>query len=233
MLKFYVISDVHGFYDEMIYALDKAGFDPNNEEHWLISCGDELDRGRKPQTVIDYLMSLPRKIIVRGNHTTLLMEMIDRGYAKSYDWSNGTAQTVVDLAPNAKRMDVACSTAYYKTKDLVDCMVNYFETKNYIFVHSFVPECPDWRNASDQEWSDAQWGNPFDLAESGLLPDKTLVFGHWHTSWPRAKYNGEQEWGDGADFSIYYGDGYIGIDGCTAYTRKVNVLILEDVFLNE
>lgn len=233
MPKLFCISDVHGFYDEMIAALNEAGFDPNNEEHWLISCGDELDRGRQPQEVIDYLMHLPRKIIIKGNHTTLLEDMFVRGYAKSYDWSNGTRQTVLDLAPNAKNLGVALSVAYYKTKEFFDCMVNYFETKNYIFVHSFLPEFPDWRNAFDYEWEEARWDNPFKLAEEGLLPDKTLVFGHFHTSWPRAKYDGQPEWGDGADFSIYYGDGYIGIDGCTAYTHKVNVLVLEDEFLNE
>ena len=31
------------------------------------------------------------------------------------------------------------------------------------------------------------------MAARGLLPDKTVVFGHWHTSWPRYKYNNEPE----------------------------------------
>lgn len=31
MPKLYIISDVHGFYDEMRTALDKAGFDPTDE----------------------------------------------------------------------------------------------------------------------------------------------------------------------------------------------------------
>lgn len=47
-MKFFVISDVHGYYDEMVQTLEAAGFDPNNEEHWLISCGDEIDRGSEP-----------------------------------------------------------------------------------------------------------------------------------------------------------------------------------------
>ena len=48
MPKFFVISDVHGFYNEMREALDEAGFDPNNENHLLISCGDNWDRGPQP-----------------------------------------------------------------------------------------------------------------------------------------------------------------------------------------
>ena len=32
-MKYFVISDVHGFYNEMKNALDEAGFEPNNENH--------------------------------------------------------------------------------------------------------------------------------------------------------------------------------------------------------
>ena len=41
----YCVSDVHSFYDELMTALTKAGFDINNEEHIFVSCGDLLDRG--------------------------------------------------------------------------------------------------------------------------------------------------------------------------------------------
>jgi len=58
------------------------------------------------------------------------------------------------------------------------------------------------------------------------------VFGHWHTSWPRHHWawsdEAKPEVGEGADFSPYYGNGFIGIDACTAYSGKVNVLVLED-----
>lgn len=37
MPKFFVISDVHSFYTPMKEALDAAGFDPDDEDHWLIS----------------------------------------------------------------------------------------------------------------------------------------------------------------------------------------------------
>lgn len=251
MPKLFVISDVHSYYDEMIYALDKAGFDPENEEHWLISCGDALDRGPKSQEVVDYLMGLPRCVLVKGNHDSLVMDCIQREYPKNYDYNNGTFKSIIDLAPNAKTFPEACRVAYFKVKPFVDCMVNYFETKNYIFVHSFIAlKCndnlppyytknrkfefdPDWRYAHNSAWEAATWGNPYELAERGFFPDKTLVFGHFHTSWPRHKYEGKPEFGEGADFSIYYGDGYIAIDGCTAYSGKVNVLILEDTFLEE
>lgn len=249
MSKFYVVSDVHGFFDEMKKSLDDSGFDPNDSDSWLVSLGDELDRGDQPKEVIDYLKSLPRKILVRGNHDDLIEEMIERGYPLSHDYDNGTYYTVKSLVPNARRFDIACSVAYEIIKPILDEKINYFETENYIFVHSFVPlVCKDslpkyyiknrifeknidWRNAGISDWEQARWGNPFILAEEGFLPDKTLVFGHFHTSWARKAYNSEPEFGDEADFSPYYGKGYIGIDACTAYSRKVNVLVLEDDFM--
>lgn len=250
MPKFFIFSDCHGYCDELKSALDKSGFDPNNEDHWIVGLGDYMDRGRQPQQVMNYLMSLPRKILVLGNHEELLLDCIDRGYPLSHDWHNGTAQTIIDLAPNAETFDVACSVAYEKVKDFIGSMVNYVELQNYIGVHSFVPlKCNDdlpayhlrdgkferrldWRDANDKEWSDARWGNPYELAEWGLLPDKTLMFGHFHTSYPRAKYEGQEEFGETTDFSPYYGDGYIAIDGCVAADNgQINVITIKDDWL--
>ena len=237
MAKLYVVSDVHSFWNELKAALDEAGFEPENKEHWLVSCGDHFDRGPEPEKVMNYFKSLERKILIKGNHESMLLDCIQRRYPYKYDWSNGTAQTIIDLAPEATTFDEACEMVYYKVKDFIGGMVDYFETDNYIFTHSCIPLKddglfnPDWRRVSHEAWEDARWGNPFDVAHKGLLPDKTLVFGHWHTSWPRHQYEGKPEAGEEADFSIYYGDGYIGLDACTAYSKKVNILILEDEFL--
>lgn len=245
MPKFFCISDVHGFYNEMVEALDKAGFDSNNEEHCVISCGDHLDRGRQPRQVMNYLMSLPRKILIRGNHEDLILDCIAREYPQGHDLSNGTAQSILDLAPSANTFEEACMSSYWKISKFISGMVNYFETKNYIFVHSFVPlNCEDslppyvhnrryskmdnWRNAHQWQWDDARWGNPFELAKQGLLPDKTLVFGHWHCSTGWAQLENRSEFGEDAKFDTFYGDGFIALDACCAHSGKVNCVVLED-----
>lgn len=246
MPKLFVVSDVHSYYDEMKKALDEAGFDPEDENHWLISCGDALDRGTKTQEVIDYLMGLPRCVLIKGNHDLLIMDCIRRGFPQHYDYSNGTAGSILDIAPHAKTFSEACIVANEKIQPFMDKMVNYFETKNYIFVHSWIAlKCndnlpvhytrnrkfefdPDWRYAHNSAWERAMWGNPFQMAEQGFLPDKTLVFGHWGTYEQRSfNYEGEDL------FNPIYGDGYIGIDATTALSGQVNVLILEDEFLEE
>lgn len=246
MVKLFVLSDVHSYYDEMKKALDEAGFDPENENHWLISCGDALDRGPKTQEVIDYLMSLPRCVLVKGNHDILITECIRNGYAQGHDHHNGTFRSIIDLAPNAKTFSEACIVAHEKVKPFVDRMVNYFETKNYIFVHSWIAlKCnddlpayytrnrqfefdPDWRCAHNSAWERAMWGNPFKMAEQGFLPEKTVVFGHWGTYEQRPREYDREDL-----FDPIYGDGYIGIDATTALSGQVNVIVLEDEFLEE
>ena len=137
MKRLVVISDIHGFYNEMIKALNNVNFNP--ESDILVSLGDNLDRGNQPKQVIDYLTSLPNAILIRGNHESLMEELIKRNYPLQHDWLNGTMQSVIDLAPNATTTDNAFIVANEKIKPFFNKMVNYYETKNYIFVHSFIP----------------------------------------------------------------------------------------------
>ena len=138
MPKFFVISDVHGFYDEMKVALDNAGFNENNPDHWLIGCGDYFDRGKQPMEVMKYLYNLPRKILVRGNHEELLVDCCKRGWALSHDVHNGTSGTIYRIGYGDDFTEM-CDYTLKRTKPFLNSMVNYFETQNYIFVHSWIP----------------------------------------------------------------------------------------------
>ena len=96
MPKLFCVSDIHSFYTPMKKALDEAGFDPNNKDHILISCGDLFDRGPDSEELFLYIMSLPNKILIKGNHDILLEELCTRGFPYSNDKSNGTVRTVLD-----------------------------------------------------------------------------------------------------------------------------------------
>lgn len=248
MPKFFVTSDVHSYYEPLIAALDDAGFDKNDENHYLVVCGDCFDRGPDSGKVFNFLRNLPRKILVKGNHEQLILDCCKRGYPGSHDISNGTAQTIFQLG-YGYAFEEMCEDTLAKIRPFISGMVNYFETKNHIFVHSWIPVInkdglpahytrnrtfefdPDWRNASQKEWDEATWGNPFTMAERGLIPDKMLVFGHWHCSTGWAKTEGRSEFGDDAKFDPYYGDGFIAVDACTAHSGKCNVIVIEDEFL--
>ena len=252
MPKFFVLSDVHGFYNEMIEGLVKAGFDRDNSDHWLVGCGDYFDRGPDPVKVMAYLHNLPRKVLVRGNHEILFEDCCYRGMGYSHDISNGTEATIRAIAYGVEDyFPDMCDYALKRTKIFRNSMVLYFETENYIFVHSWIPTTstdifdkevgiikrvqafdPYWRDATPQRWEKAMWGCPFEMIDKGFLPQKTIVFGHWPCSAGWAKAEGRSMFGKDAKFEPFYGNGYISIDGCTAHSGKVNVVVLEDEFID-
>lgn len=244
--KLFVVSDIHSAYTPLKKALDEKGFDPNNETHWLIVCGDAFDRMDESKEVLHFLMSLERKILVKGNHDILLEQCCLRKFPYSYDYSNGTARTIQDIGEAGKGIpfDECCQITWDKTARYRELLVNYFETQNYIFVHSWIPTISrnridiydeDWRMAIPSRWNDAMWGNPFEMHSLGLnQTGKTIVFGHWHCSaGHRVLGHCKDEFGQTAIWEPCCAEGIIGIDRCVAYTDEVNVLVLEDEFLEE
>lgn len=253
-MKFFVSSDIHSAYTPWIEALNNAGFDVNNPEHKIILCGDLFDRMDESQKVYKFAKDMLEKdklIYIKGNHESLLIDCCKRGYPMSHDISNGTAATIYDLGYGLE-FDEMCKYTLVKVRPLFDKMINYFETQNHIFVHSFLPVInkdglpahytrnrwfefnPGWRNASQKDFDDAMWGNPFDMIDRGLnKTDKVLVFGHWATEFKWAQDEGRKEFGFRAKFDPYYGDGFIALDACTAYSGIVNCIVIEDDFMEE
>ena len=255
-MKLFCCSDIHSFLGPLKKALDEAGFDKDNPDHYLLICGDCFDRGPDSEELLYYIMSIERKILIKGNHDLLLNECCLREFPYSYDQSNGTVRTINSIggAGEGYPFDKCCENTWNRTAAYRDLLVNYFETENYIFVHSWVPlKCldelpkhytrdrqfkydPDWRNASNDAWEQAMWGNPFDLAAKGLnQTGKTLVAGHWHCSTGWAQDENRSEFGDDAKWEPYLNEEqrFIGLDRCTAYTGKINVLVIEDNFIND
>lgn len=253
-MNYFVVSDVHGFYSYMKEALDQAGYDPTNENHFFISCGDLFDRGNQANECLDYVMSLPkdRRVFVDGNHEDLLIDLLtkQRGYA-DYDISNGTLDTIVQLAHKEDIYDFIFNTdvilnSLSKNEKLCTYLMelkDYYETKKYIFVHGWIP-CdeyslkvyPDWRQAEEIDWDTARWANGFFEWEKGMKDEKkTIVCGHWHTAYAHAKFHNKgvdirYANGDYSNccFDIFEDDGIIGLDACTVVSHKVNVLVIEE-----
>lgn len=254
MPKLFVVSDIHSYYTPLKKALDEKGYDPSNKDHWLIVCGDAFDRGGESEEVLHFLVSLERKILVRGNHDLLLDECCLRGFPYSHDKSNGTTRTIQDISGKQSAYDFAdaCEITYNKLSRYRELLVNYFETKNYIFVHSWIPfrtveptnpidwippykeeYMKDWRNANEVEWEEAMWVNPFKFADLNFnQTGKTIVFGHWHCSAGHKVLGNCASEFENAIWEPCYYNNTIGIDRCTAHTGEVNVLVLEDEFLD-
>jgi len=263
MPKFFVSSDIHSAYTPWMKALKEAGFDENNPSHKIVVCGDLFDRLDESIQVYDFVKDMLEKdklIYVKGNHESLMEECLERGYPGRHDWSNGTAKSIIDLVPHAENFYDGCAVVREKMKSLWGKTVNYFETKNYIFVHGWIPVickdglpmyhrrnrkfefAPSWRYSHHSEWEQARWLNGIDMARKGFVePEKTIVCGHWHCSYghmmddmaKNGPFDCIDEFGETAIWEPYYGNGIIAIDRCTAHTGEVNVLVIEDELLEE
>ena len=252
-MKYFVVSDVHGFYKELRKALKERGYDPNNEEHVFVSCGDLFDRGPDAQKCLDFVMSLPkdRRIFIRGNHEDLLEKAIEHHHISITDVYNKTADTIcqlggTDRTESSKALD-ACKRKRKLKAYFNECR-NFYETKDYIFCHGFIPlnyeGTPEsktfYREAPDEEWQWARWDNGFDCWWNNkdfdnYLPDKTIVIGHWHTSYAHhGAHHFKKEWPSSKDkldeccFEPFIDNGIIGLDACTALTGKVNCVVLDN-----
>lgn len=216
-MKYFVVADVHGFYTYMKEALDKAGFDPKNPKHTLISCGDLFDRGEEAKQVLDFMMSIPkrRRIFVEGNHESNLLEIIHRnGFYDMSDVYNGTIDSIAQLAGvsqvqfdmnDAMRALSKNENLYYYLKELRD----YYELDDFIFVHGWLPRTypnknspnytfENYAKASKDAWLDARWMNGFSewadmqrmIKKHKMKPlNKTVVCGHWHTAYAHATFH--------------------------------------------
>ena len=247
-MKYYITADIHGFYTEFHKALDEAGYFTDPGPHKLIILGDLFDRGQEAVEMQRFILSLLEQdavILVRGNHEDLYEEMItiDKGLPFRHHRSNGTYDTALQLTGfdpglaiirNFDFAEAAQNTPYFQ--QIIPAMVDWYETEHYIFVHGWIPciqerdgsfsHRSDWREATPEEW---RWAcNGMDAAQA-CTEEKTILCGHWHCSYGHARYeNKGSEFGPDADFSPYYGRGVIALDACTALSRKINILTLED-----
>ena len=240
-MKYFVSGDIHGFYDEWQNALKDKGFDLNNPKHKIILCGDLFDRGNQPKEIIDFVLKHKDKVIlIRGNHEDLMEQMIERNSSDYGDLCNGTAQTIVDLYPEwqISEFDLKKIAKETRLQEVLDMCIDYYETKNYIFVHGWIPiveNCylydSNWRTARKERWEKARWTNPVEMYRYEIYePNKTIVCGHWHCSalWHEQNPDEYEEFGDKANFEPFITKNMIAIDACTPYSHKVNVVVLED-----
>jgi hypothetical protein len=138
-ITLFVVSDVHGHYTELIKALNEAGFDKDNPKHYFVSCGDLFDRGTENTKVYEFVKSLRRKFLIKGNHEDMLYNALERGYITRTDVLNGTDITILEfLGGNAINSSgyinkIDNKAKIYELMSFIDYMRSYYENGKYIF----------------------------------------------------------------------------------------------------
>lgn len=257
-MRYYVVSDTHGYFTELKEALTEKGFFTDSGPRKLIICGDIYDRGTEALAMQAFVLALMEKdevILIRGNHEDLALHLLHEWHIGSYrsyrHQANGTVDTVCQLTGsnwndlNSQPDEVGrkfLRDDYIQT--IIPAMIDYYETAHYIFVHGWIPcieeedamgkkiykQMEDWREADEYAWNRARWINGMEAAHSGVIEEgKTIVCGHWHTSFGHCYYEDDGgEFDNQPNFNPYYEEGIIALDGCIPVSKKTNCIVIED-----
>lgn len=239
-MKYFLTSDIHGYFDELITALKLQNFNATTD--CLIVVGDIFDRGKQAVQVYNFLKNLPHKILIMGNHDYRLVEIANGAKVENVDISNGTVDTIFQLTgllPVQIRMRIPeLKERLKKYSDFIqENCVNYIETDKNIVCHGWIPITiqewiddksnteysyylfnPAWEKATDEEWIDATWTNSYKAYQSFLFPNKQLIIGHFFASY----FNKDKS------DNIFISDKLIALDSCVMLSHKINILELEE-----
>lgn len=236
---YFVIADVHGYYDLMIKTLNEAGFDRNNPEHILVSLGDLTDRGEKVVECVEYVMNLSssQRILIRGNHDELVDNLFATGTFGGHDITNGTWDTIRQFAEHTRGLTISKTLAEFDWDSVMkdarrfktwskyyDSLRNYAEIEGFVFVHGWIPQVKQWRkNADANDWDKAIWAKTPLLTKAEYWDEsgKTIICGHWHSEawWRKDGYPHV--------YKTYVHPHFIAIDACTAFSNQMNCIVIQ------
>ena len=188
--KYFVFSDVHGEVDALMASLREAGYDHNNPNHILVSCGDAFDRGPASKEVFDLCLNKKNTIRIKGNHDCFLEEFLDKGsdgefvlfnilhnglgatissFCSTIDFSNPFSLDTLDQCKGIQR--------FRQVREMLKDMPLYFETEHFIFCHAGLnPKLPNWKDTDEHFmlWDIEHSCDPIPST------DKMVVIGHHH-----------------------------------------------------
>lgn len=256
--KLFVVSDIHGHYTELIESLNKAGFDEKNDNHLLVVCGDNFDRGRENVEVYKYLKRLDEEnkaVILRGNHDTMFIYYLDGTVISPFNYRyNGTNETFADFLQETAPFESWCllsegidnptvrdfanwlhyargtiNTEYPELLQWLKDRPYYFETTKHIFTHASIDtQAEDWHIPQYRTWEELTWDDGAFFGRKINNTDKTVVIGHYSTRALRKMYNYDLENEDLDSILIRDDKRIIALDSCTILSHKINVLVLEE-----
>lgn len=176
--RIFAISDPHAFFEETIRDLTADGFDPLNDNHLLIVCGDLFDRGPDSVKIFKWLYNLTRRgncVVVKGNHDKFLQDFLEGSDSPFNYLHNGLRTTIADFTHGFSSFELWCELEkegelsvdafaewaaicrkmimeeYPDLLPWLKSLPDYYETENYIFVHGAIDtEAEDWHNPDYQ-----------------------------------------------------------------------------------
>ncbi|VQX84255.1 serine/threonine protein phosphatase [Streptococcus pneumoniae] len=232
MAKIYAISDIHGYLDEFINALNKVEL--SDKDNRLILLGDYIDNGSKSFQVLSKIIELEEVysgqiITLFGNHEEWF-----------YDWlipetptASAFGETIQSffsqeelkeiLVSNPNNFEIAIRNAIKTKTKFIDWFKErykdkrYYETDNQIFVHAGIEEEAGdlWEELTSPE----TFTNKFPVTTGAFIKD--VISGHIasHQVARDDSYLGK----------VYYNQNHYFIDGDVNHSKTIPVLCYDTI----
>lgn len=220
-MKYFIISDVHGHYDEMIEGLNEVGYDSENADHHLVIAGDLFDRGTQNTKVLDYVHDLlvnNKVTLIKGNHDEFFYEYQDL----IWNYQNNGFYTTIDeflgdieartLTPYELLQKVF--ELHPKLEKVLKAMVNSFKINNHIITHAGL----------DASGIPDPWNKPERWIKLGRNDNdgNIYIFGHRHMEYLNKQFS------QPTSTKPFVYKNYIGIDNAVFVTKKMFVYIIQE-----
>jgi len=224
--KYFLFSDLHGNLKYLSKALEEKGFDLENENHILISLGDNFDRGNENLMVLRFLKhfnDLNSLLMIRGNHDDFLLNFLlgkdDGIFNVRY---NGLGNTLIELSDKDSNTTEKIRDSINKNHpyliSLLKNMQEKIEIGNKVLIHAgYSYDLIKSRWYIDNFADTVKFINEFDTG------DRVYIFGHFHSERLNLFYHGK------ISSDIFYYKNFIGIDTHTLKNKKVNILVLDNL----
>lgn len=225
----YVISDIHGCYDEFIELLDKIHFSDDDE---LFLLGDLVDRGPKPVKLLQDLMLRANVYTIMGNHDYMAYRVLKKmnveiteknaeshltadditGYLHwTQDGGDVTAKQFSKLDDWDKEdiLDYLSDSSFYE-----ELLVN---GRRYILVHGGLSNFASDRDLDDYDLSELLFQSPD--YNRRYFEDENVYLVTGHT--PTLGIPGHEK------AEIYRANGHIAIDCGCVFGGRLAAICLE------
>lgn len=216
----YVMSDIHGCYDEYRKALDLIHFQP---EDTLYVLGDVIDRGTKGLDVLNHMMMHDNIIPLIGNHEWIAMSLLQKLCTEITEdnvdsmlqvddlisleyWMHDGGQSTLEAFQKLERWEMESILDYLEEFRLLEEVS--VQSKNYVLVHGGLPD-----NFVHHSLSQLRAEDVLFFSTDTVLDDKVIVCGHTPTS----------------DGRIQFRNGQIRIDCGCVFGGSLAVLCLDDL----
>lgn len=236
-MRYFVFTDAHGHFNALKASLESKGFDSSDNEHILISCGDNFDRGVENYEMFNFLKGFidsNRIVLIKGNHDTFLERIISRGFVSPSDYTT-TVETLENFKEKLNLIDLQDVVLWMKEnmKSYFDNLKWYYELGDFIFTHSWLPL--KYHDSPNYVWNEATMiEGQYQYTKNEIIPNKTLVNGHRFSFFYHFRFKSPGACiDDFCDipleyFKPYYDKGIIALDTCTIHTKRVNILVIDE-----